>query len=102
MHLARLLHYGGTHTALYAHTRPDEVVTLAPHSTRLASFVANGSVPAWQRVTDLPHEAPRDALPLEYRAIDLALPDRVVPQLKAAACDFWLDHGFYETRGLIN
>ena len=69
---------------------------------RLGSLIVNGSVPSWRRFTDAPHAAPHDRLPPQYRAIDLASPDRVVPRLKAAECAFWLEHGFYETRGLIN
>ena len=89
-------------------SKPDLLTRTGPNSLsrpklcRIASFVVNGSVPAWDRFADLPYTAAHDGLPPEYLAIDLALPDRVVPKLKAAACEFWLGHGFYETRGLIN
>ena len=71
-------------------------------NSRVAGFFANGSVGAWEPFTEPPHEAPQDSLPHAYRAIDLAAPDRVVEGLKRDQCDFWLGHGFYETRGLIN
>ena len=71
-------------------------------NARVGRFVANGRVLEWDRFSEPPIEVPRDGLPRRFRAIDLAAPDRVVPGLKAAACEFWLAHGFYESRGLIN
>ena len=68
----------------------------------MAAFIANGTVPAWERFPRSRDEAPHDALPATYHAIDLRAPDAVVEGLKAAQCAFWLGHGFYETRGLIN
>ena len=87
--------------ANYSWTALDEAFSKRMNS-RVAGFFANGSVGAWEPFTEPPHEAPQDSLPHAYRAIDLAAPDRVVEGLKRDQCDFWLGHGFYETRGLIN
>jgi hypothetical protein len=73
-------------------------------SNRVASFIANGTVPPWSTFTTPPHDASlhSDSLPAQYTAVDLAAPDSNIPALKKAACKFWLRNGFYETRGLIN
>jgi len=65
---------------------------------RMMEFANNGTIASW------PHFTNPDR---QFRAIDLALPERIVPHFKYKQCEFWLGRNpaninFYDTIGLIN
>ena len=69
--------------------------------SRFAEFAQSGKVASWVPFADVGDFAP-DRLPLQYHAVDMALPDTLVARYRKEKCNFWLKHKFYEKNGLIN
>lgn len=76
---------------------------------RILEFVATGKVQAWQRFStstnrrqDEGHVNKSRELLSEYNVIDFGVEDENTQCYNVARCNFWLQSGFYDSRGLVN
>ncbi|CAE7260368.1 unnamed protein product [Symbiodinium necroappetens] len=76
---------------------------------RILEFVATGKVQAWQRFStstnrsqDEGHVNKSRELLSEYNVIDFGVEDENTQCYNGARCNFWLQSGFYDSRGLVN
>ncbi|OLP93428.1 Fatty acyl-CoA hydrolase precursor, medium chain [Symbiodinium microadriaticum] len=76
---------------------------------KILEFVATGKVQAWQRFStstnrsqDEGHVNKSRELLSEYNVIDFGVEDENTQCYNVARCNFWLQSGFYDSRGLVN
>lgn len=75
---------------------------------RMLEFAATGNVQAWQRFSTSTrgqaegHVSKSRELLFDYNVIDLGAADKNTQRYHVARCNFWLQSGFYDSRGLVN
>ena len=71
---------------------------------RFKEFTATSRISSWRAFAGCDAaSAPRhDALPAAYTGTELGPQQHVVSRYREQQCAFWLKHGFYEAKGLIN